>query len=332
MCIREGVKDWHSLDMRIEDIMAVIPYLADVDTVILQGWGEPLLHKRLIDIIGLIKGKGPHVGFITCGKGLNRPYIEELIGVGTDFICFSLAGTTARTHDSIRINSDFHILIKDIRTFGEIKKNRHLKFPRLSIVYLLLKDNISEVVTLPDLAKDLGVEDITLINLIHVTNEWQEMQRIFVCNGEVKYEEVLKAAEIKAKRLGIGFRRPPLRPIEIAICEEDPLNNLYISVGGEVSPCVFLYSPAPSPFIRVFCGNEYEIERLSFGNIFKRPFNDIWNSAGYREFRECFIKRKRVSDEVRSYLFDPERFARPELGPLPEPPANCRTCHKMLGL
>jgi len=146
------------------------------------------------------------------------------------------------------------------------------------------------------------------------------------------YEEILKEAEIKANELKIKLRRPSLSPIEVTVCEENPLRNLYISVDGEVSPCVYLYPPTSSLFKRIFCGNEYQLEKVSFGNIFKEPFHTIWNSRGYVEFRNYFIKRKGKVEGMYSYLWDMKRLNRFEMEPLPDPPEQCRICHKMLGM
>ena len=330
--------------MDIDNFKIVIPYLKDVETVVLEGWGESLLHKNLIEIIRGAKAAGPRVGFVTSGKVLNREYISELINAGVDFIGFSLSGATLRTHNAIRVNSSLQSLIEHIQTFNEIKRNKKIKNPKLHIVYLMLKDNISEVPALLKLVKEIGIEEVVLTNLIHVANEWQEEQRVFRCiplthpsplrgegDGE-GYEEILKEAEIKAKELNISLRRPSLSPIEVTVCEENPLRNLYISVDGEVSPCVYLYPPTSSPFKRIFCGNEYQLEKVSFGNIFKEPFHTIWNSRGYVEFRNYFIKRKSKVEEMYSYLWDMERLNRFEMEHLPDPPEQCRICHKILGV
>jgi len=306
--------------MRIDDFRKLLPYLRNVETVVLEGWGESLLHKDIIQIIRLVKAEGPKAGFVTSGKVLNREYISELINAGVDFIGFSLSGTTPMTHDSIRLNSDLRSLIENIQTFNKIKVEQETENPRLHIIFLMVKDNISEVPYLPQLAKDIGIEEIVLINLIHVTNEWQESQRVFRCipithpsplRGEGEgdgYEEILKEAEVKAKELKIKLRSHPLSPRDVGVCEENPLSNLYISVDGEVSPCVYLYPPVPSPFKRIFCGNEYKLEKVSFGNIFRKPFENIWNNKDYIEFRERFIQRKKRFEEIYSPFLDIERL------------------------
>lgn len=335
MCIRDEAEDWFSSDMNIEDFRKLTPYFKDVETVVLEGWGESLLHKDILEAIRLVKAEGAQAGFVTSGRLLNREYISEIISTGVDFIGFSLSGATPVTHDSIRINSDLKSLIGHIQTFNEIKKERGLNCPRLHIVYLMLRDNISEVSELPRLAKEIGIDEVVLINLNHITNEWQEGQRVYRCNNEPlnpSYQQLLKEAEAKAKELKINLRRPSLSPIDVPLCAENPLRNLYISVDGEVSPCVYLYPPVSSPFKRIFCGNDFYLERVSFGNAFREPFHAIWNSRRYTEFREYFMLRKKKVDDMRLSLYDMERLRRFEITPLPEPPAQCRTCHKMLGV
>lgn len=353
MCIREGIKNWYSGDMNINNFKEIVQYFKDVETIVLEGWGESLLHKNLIECIRLAKVEGPEVGFVTSGMGLNEDYISELIHAGVDFIGFSFAGATAKTHNSIRINSYFQDLVRNIQTLNEIKADKKFKNPKLHIVYLMLKDNILEVPALIELAKDIGIEEVVLTNLIHITNEWQEKQRVFRCNriqgakgprGQVNYlnprileslnpfEEILKEAELKAKELKINLRRPSLSPVDVPVCEENPLRNLYISIDGEVSPCVYLYPPVSSPFRRIFCSNVHEIQRVSFGNIFKEPLHTIWGKKEYVEFRQGFILRKMRFEEMYSPFLGTERPERFETLPLSEPPEQCKTCHKVLGV
>lgn len=137
-----------------------------------------------------------------------------------------------------------------------------------------------------------------------------------------------RCEERKAGHLKTTLTKPALSPHEIAVCSENPLQNLYISVDGEVSPCVYLYPPAPSPFKRIFQGKEHHIEKVSFGNIFEEPFESIRNKKEYVEFRNCFARRKQAAEEVCRALLN---LKKPESSALHDEPAPCKTCHKMLG-
>ncbi len=195
MCCREGHHGMARKDMLLEDFQKILPYLRDVEAVVLEGWGESLLHPRLTEIIRLVKREGTQVGFVTSGLPLTDDYVSELVQAGTDFIGFSLSGATPETHDSIRINSHLPKLLDHIRRFQEIKARQNTAFPRLHIVYLLLKNNIAELPILIRLAKDLGIDEIILIHLAFVSNDWQEEQRIFAREGMEEYEKILAEAE-----------------------------------------------------------------------------------------------------------------------------------------
>ena len=118
MCIRAECSDWHPGDMRLEDFRKILPYLKDVETVVLEGWGESLLHKDLLECVRLVKGQGSTVGFVTSAKGLNENRVSELVAAGLDFVGFSIAGTTSEVHDAIRVNSKLPEVVKAIQLFN----------------------------------------------------------------------------------------------------------------------------------------------------------------------------------------------------------------------
>jgi len=330
MCIRRESADWQYQDMALEDFRKLLPYLREVETIVLEGWGESLLHKDLSECIRLAKKEGPQVGFVTSGKGLTKDRVSELIQAGLDFVGFSIAGTTPDTHDAIRVNSHLMEILDAVRFFHEEKKRQRLLRPKMHLVFLMVKDNIEEVPSVPSFAKEIGIEEVALTNICHTINAWQEAERVFVWESVGnKYEEIVKRAEANARKLSIRLKRPSLSAIDVPVCEENPLGNLYISVDGEVSPCVYLYPPLPSPFKRIFCGKEYWIEKVSFGNIFRDPFSTIWNGSHYEEFRNRFIEREKEFRELYLSLWDSPKSSPSNTFPHPLEP--CKTCHKILG-
>ncbi len=130
----------------------------------------------------------------------------------------------------------------------------------------MLRDNLHEIPLLLETANQIGIADVVLIHLIHVTTPWQDQQKVFHCEQH-EDEAILLEADALALRLGIRLQREAVAPQQVAVCAENPLDNVYISVCGEVSPCVYLYPPATSPFHRVFCGTRHTLEKLSFGEL-----------------------------------------------------------------
>lgn len=331
MCCREGHPTLARKDMSLEDFKRLLPYMKEVEAVVLEGWGESLLHPNLVECIRLAKEAGTRVGFVTGGKTLNRAYISELVRAKTDFIGFSLSGATATTHDSIRINSSLSDLLEHIRIFQETKAGEKSPHPRLHVVYLLLKENIAEVPALIRLARDLKIEEVVLIHIALISNPWQEEQRIFGLDQVEDYNHTIREAQRLAKDFRIRLVVPPLAPQEVAVCSENPLRNLYISVDGEVSPCVYLNPPLPSPFKRIFHGTEFQTEKVIFGNILHKPFDQIWAKPMYEEFRECFARRVGEFKELYASLWERDK-RRAGWQPFSDPPTSCQTCYKVEGV
>jgi MoaA/NifB/PqqE/SkfB family radical SAM enzyme len=333
MCIRTESKDWQYQDMALEDFKKILPYLKDVENVILEGWGESLLYQDLAECIRLIKKEGPQVGFVTCGKGLTENRASELVQAGLDFVGFSIAGTTPETHDAIRVNSHLPEIFNAIHLFNGERLRQQLDRPKMHLVFLMLKDNIFEVPAVPSFAVEMGIRDVILTNICHCINVWQEKHRLFVWEkGENEYEEIVRQAEANAKKLNIRLKRPSLFGIDVPVCEENPLRNLYISVKGEVSPCVYLNPPLSSPFKRIFCGKEYWVGRVSFGNLFEEPFPAIWHGENYEKFKNCFKERGKKFNDLYFSLLQGSSIEALRGILIPPPPEPCRTCYKILGV
>jgi MoaA/NifB/PqqE/SkfB family radical SAM enzyme len=328
MCIKTACKEWHRKDMSINDFEKIVPYLHDVKSVVLEGWGESLFHKNLVDFIRLAKTAGPEVGFVTSGMGLTPDYAHRIVDAGVDFMGFSLSGATAKTHCAIRVNSDFNALIASMKNMKGLVLDNPSGKPKLHIVYLMLKDNVHEIPILLDLAHEIGINEIVLLNIIQVTSWEQDSHKIFTCEEGSLYKDAIKDAMDGARKLKISLSLPAVFPQNVAVCSENPLDTIYISVDGEVSPCVFLNPPVTSPITRIFCGAEYPTLPVSFGNIFTEALEKIWTSKEYEEFRGAFISRQKRWKESYDSLLE---MRRPEESPVPDPPAPCKTCHKMLG-
>lgn len=344
MCPRLGEENWQGRDMRFADFQTLRPYFRQVETVVLEGWGESLLHPHLIDAIRLAKEEGARVGFVTSGQGLNRSCLSALVAAGVDFIGFSFAGARRETHNGIRVNSDLDELIGNIEILNEIKLKEKIRRPKIHLIYLMLKDNIAEIPLLPGLAKTLAMEEVVLTNLIHQTTPWQTDQGVFSLSrwaadspflsreGFAPFGRLIEETRAAARGAKIPLKYPRLTPANEAVCEENPLKNLYISTDGEVSPCVYLHPPVASPFRRFYAGQKIEIPKPSLGNIFREPFWDIWRREGYVRFREAFSAREAHLGDMQRGLLKREGLARLQQSPLPEAPPECLTCHKLLGL
>ena len=334
MCPRSAHQGWRTGALPIDRLHRLAALFQRAKTVVLSAWGEPLAYAHLEEAVRLVAQAGARPGFVTSGWGLSAERAAALIDAGLDFLGFSLAGTTAAVHESIRVGSSLAALEQAVRTVVAARDRRGGSRPRLHLVYLMLRDNLEDLPALPALALELGVPQVVLTHLIHVTGPWQESQRVFTCDGAdgdaKETRRIVRAVEDAAAALQIRLAVPPLLPSWPAVCAENPLANLHVSAEGQVSPCVYLNPPLPDPYERSFCGQAQAGERLVLGNLQTDSVERIWEGEPYREFRALFARRRRRDVLGRLFLPATRRpgNAPPHLPPLPVP---CRTCHKSLG-
>jgi len=159
----------------------------------------------------------------------------------------------------------------------------------------------------------------------------KKIEYLYGKSGENKYEKIVKQAEANARALKIRLKRPSLSAIDIPVCEENPLGNLYISAEGEVSPCVYLYPPL-LPLLTNLLWEGILDREGKFGNIFRDSFSTVWSCNNYEAFRNRFVEREKEFKELYFSLWDSPRIKGAQGKVLPNPPEPCKTCHKILGI
>jgi len=313
MCPRTVFRDrWTSSDMTLETYERIAENFTDVSNVYLSGWGEPLLNPHFPEMVRLAKEAGCTAGFTTNGARLNDETIGLLIDDRVDIVSLSLAGATASTHDSRRTGSRLNELAGKLERIQELKKRGRSERPRVLLLYMMFRDNLGELPKAVRLAERVGAGGVVATNLDYVGHPAMDELRAFTC-GDVPEgfgDEIDDAMEL-AERLGVEFTAFPLGLGRVRLCSEDPLNNLYVSEDGGVSPCVYLNPPMPE-VPRIFCGEEAAVPRTSFGNINERSLPEIWKGDNYSSFRS---QLKELAE-----------------GKSPLLPEECRTCYKAYGL
>jgi MoaA/NifB/PqqE/SkfB family radical SAM enzyme len=301
-----------SLYKRIAEIFPLVDY------VHLQGWGEPLHNPSLPEMIRIARESGCKVGLTTNGVLIDDKMAEFLLE-NLDRITFSLGGASKETHERIRVGSSYERLLSRIKMMSKGKKGER---PIIAITFQLTRENIGELSHVVRLAYELGVNEVIAPNVDYVPNKEVEKIVVFSCSKPDKnFLRKIEEAEKIAKELGITFGKRSLEMMESPMCAEDPLESAFISVEGEVSPCVYLNLPTLEEKIeRIFCGREIRINKKIFGSLTEKSFEEIWSSPEYREFRDHF--RRRLS----AWKGPVDIFSlSEEMPPLPE---SCKTCYK----
>jgi putative metalloenzyme radical SAM/SPASM domain maturase len=93
---------------------------------------------------------------------------------------------------------------------------------------------------------------------------------------------IFNEASAKAKKHRIALDLPPLTPKAERECGFIKDRIAFVSWDGYVRPCNNLYHS----YICYVNGRKKSITSVSFGNVNKQSFWDIWNSREYRSFRK----------------------------------------------
>lgn len=307
----------------------IAPYLSLFDWIYLQGWGEPLLHPDLWEMISLAQENDCRVGFTTNGTLLRETQIEKIIDMGIDMISISFAGASAATHDSLRKESDFGLLIERIGNLLKARNRAGSHKPWLELHYLMLQENILELPGFVRLAADLGVDEMVATNLSYAPTLELDRQRTFSTGAPAEaWQECVDRAEQSAQDLGLQARIYPLEMAPTLVCDAQPLTSIFINQLGEVSPCVYLGMARNGEISRYFDGQPAPFKRLSFGQI-EDGLEKVLQGARRKTFTHPFRARSKAASAGNRFLG--LLMGDPELS-LPKPPEPCRNCYKLYGI
>jgi len=334
MCPKSFMMDeWSGGDLALEDYFKLREYFERFKIIWLQGWGEPLLSRDIFEMVRVAYRNDGIVGLTTNAMLLTESVSKKLIENGIKTIAVSVAGARDETHESIRIGTSFNKIIENVECLERLRRSMNARDLRIIFTFLRMKQNIRELPEVVKLASKLNIDEVVGTNLDYIpSRKYYEMKIFSEEEAPRKYIEIIRESEEKAKELGISIYNYPLEMREVAVCSENPIENIYISHDGTVSPCVYLNVPLRKNIIpRYFKNKEYNIPRTIFGNIKVEKLEGIYNRKEFARFRSIF---KRRSDSSRSSADLISRILgfsdlSSDTPRLPEP---CYTCYKAYGV
>lgn len=307
----------------------IVPHLDLFDLVYLQGWGEPMLHPDMWDMLDMAQQKGCRTGFTTNGTWLQDDQNKKLLDMRVNLISVSFAGTVATVHKSLRTNSDFSRLCANFESLANLKKQRGCTDPWFELHFLMMRANLSEFPSLVELAASLGADEVVATNLAYSPRLALDHQHVFGEQPLPEDVEIINRAKATAKRLNVPLRVYPLQTEpNTLVCDADPLNTIYINHKGDVSPCVYLGLTVQGEIPRFYQGEPHPFKPISFGNVCNGLVQAL-ESKERKNFVDAFKRRDVSSDPLAMFTY---MTGQNDEGELPPPPVLCKFCYKMLGI
>lgn len=262
---------------RIAESLADLPQL---QRVIFTGFGEPLTHPRILDMIQAVRERGIAVTVGSNGLLLDKTAAEELVRLGVDRLVISVDGVKPETYAGVR-GAMISQVLANIRRVNDAKSRLSSLVPAIGIEFVALKSNVAELGQLTGLASRLGAARVLVSNVLAYTEDMREEMLYgyeprppFNAGGwPVSLDAWVTWGTLELPRMHWGAERR---------CRFVQDRAIVVGWDGGVSPC---YALSHNYTYFAIDGRQKRVTRYILGNVNEQPLADIWTSEEYVRFR-----------------------------------------------
>lgn len=293
-CPRNSVEGGH-FDMTQEIFSRICEEIAFARNVDLTGWGEPLLHPGIAAMIHSFAGKGLPVSMTSNGTLLSSRMTSGLISAGLGKLAISVDGMRPRTYETIRRGAVYSQISENIKTAASLIKKESSSM-ELSLAFTIQKQNLADLELIVPWMREHGIYELHLkhLNVLSGSFEWDNSLISNAHDPDADPGLLRKAEEdigkLQEDAAGAGFsvnfysQLPMDDVLKTQLCLAAPLNSVYFSYDGMVSPCCHLGHKVS----RYFQKSCFEPDDFILGDITQTSLQDIWTSPEFRDFRGKF--------------------------------------------
>ncbi len=261
-------------------LMEGLDKLPNLPRVVLSGFGEPLTHPNILEMIGMFRKRNMSVTLGSNGLLLDAEMACALVGLGVDRLVVSVDGVKPETYASIR-GAMLSQVLSNIRGLNEVKNQLGSLNPALGIEFVVLRSNITELAEMTGLASRLNAARVLVSNVLPYTEEMlsevlygYEPRPPFRAGGwPVKADAWVMWGSLELPRLHWGAGRR---------CRFVQDRAVVVGCDGGVSPC---YPLSHDYNYFAVDGRKKEVHRYVLGNVKELPLSEIWMSEEYVRFR-----------------------------------------------
>jgi tungsten cofactor oxidoreducase radical SAM maturase len=281
MCVRQSWRDPRGSmsAYTFQQVLEGLPDFPDLNRVVFGGFGEPLMHPNIVEMVAQVHSLGVGVTITTNGLLLKRPLAEALLKAGVDTIVVSLDSMHIQAYQQAKVNGGVNRVLENIQGVHELIRDSGWKLPALGLEYVATQSNLEELYKLPGFAKEVAASFVIVTNLLPHTEDLV---------GETLYDRD------EPLHLGGGWgihragwiawgvpRLPRMKWGSAQKCSFVDRSALVIGWDGGVSPCYALMHS----YTYYIYGRRKEVSRYVLGTVGERSLADIWTSEEYVSFR-----------------------------------------------
>jgi len=266
-------------------------------TVFFGGFGEPLSHPHIIDMVTQAKRLGASVELISNGTMLTEKMSRRLMDAGLDVLWVSLDGATPESYEDVRLTEALPQIEENLARFHALRLNSGAK-TELAIAFVAMRSNVGDLPALLKLGSRLGVTRYSVSGVLPHTSEMcdEVLYRRSLMEGgsgismwapqlslpRMDFNEDTREALYQALRSGrnMSFGGANLSEGKNR-CPFIEKGATAISWAGHVTPCL----PLLHEHVSYLEGRERISHRHIVGNVNNTDLHSIWLSPEYVAFR-----------------------------------------------
>ena len=267
-------------------------------SIFFGGFGEPLAHPNIVEMVTRAKALGGRVELVTNGTLLTREMSRHLIAAGLDMLWISLDGATPESYSDVRLGAALPEVLANLKAFRDARgPDPYVATPRIGIAFVAMRRNIADLPSVLRLGERLGATRFLVTNVLPYTKEMcQEVLHPHVLTNlvystsryrlelpKIDVSQITRSSLYEVMRSGLT---PSLAGGNLAEandrCPFIERGATAIAWDGSLSPCL--------PLLHSHVSYLHEQERASrryvVGKVTERDLYDLWDAPEYVAFRE----------------------------------------------
>jgi len=249
-----------------DKILGSLDDLPELKRVVFTGFGEPLSHPHILDMVEAIRKRDLSVTIGSNGLLLTSGIARELVKMGVDRLVVSVDGVNPMTYDKVR-GADLTRVLDNLHHLNEIKEELNTLMPALGIEFVALRSNYHELEGLTALAMKLKASRVLVSNVLPYSEDMKseilyghQPQDPFKSSGfPVQTGAFIAWGNLELPRMHWGAERR---------CRFVNDHSIVVGWDGGVAPC---YALSHNYSYYAIDGRKKEVTRYVLGNVNDSP-------------------------------------------------------------
>jgi MoaA/NifB/PqqE/SkfB family radical SAM enzyme len=282
-----------------ELIMDGIAEFSPVPSIFFGGFGEPLAHPDMLEMVAGAKRSGAVVEMITNATLLSEGVARRLVELDLDRLWVSIDGATPASYADVRLGDALPQVIANLARLKDLRALSSAGHPQLGVAFVAMQRNIADLPAVVRLGKRLGADQFSISNVLPHTPELQEqiLYAHSMFDGDLQPSQwapvislprldlneqiIAQLAAILKGRNRLNLSGQTL-DFGANTCPFIAKGSLSVRCDGAVSPCLPLLHSHPG-----YLGEtRRQSQAYSVGNIHQSSLASLWNKPDYVELRQ----------------------------------------------